>query len=117
MQEFAISIQPLTSTTAIIKMAGVMGTSDFDSVESEFHQIVESSVKGVVLDLSGLDSVTSAGFGSILGLSRLLASRQGKLILTALRPKLSGDIEMLGIENSLNIVESLEQAKKAIAAL
>ena len=117
MAELAVSSQTITGASAMIKLVGDMDSGNFDVIEDELNKVLESGVLGLVVDLSGLNSLSSAGLGAIVNLARVLGERKGKLILTAIKPKIMGDLELFGLEDSLDIVESPEQAKKAVASI
>lgn len=117
MAELDITSQTVTGVTAIVKMTGDMDSGNFELVEDEFNKLLESGVIGVVLDVSGLDSMSSAGIGAIVNLSRILEERKGKLLVAAARPKIVGLLEMLGAQESLALIETAEQARKMIASL
>lgn len=117
MAEFTVVSQTLTATTAITKLAGDMDNSSFDVLEDEFNKLLESGTLGVVLDISALDSVTSSGVGAILNMTHVLASRKGKLIVAAARPKILGTLEMLGLLEALNLADTADTAKKMMTSV
>lgn len=117
MAELGITSQTLTATTAIVKMAGDMDSGNFDTLEDEFNKILESGVVGVVIEISGLDSLSSAGIGAIINLSRVLEERKGKLVVAAARPKIVGLLEMLDVREVLTLAETAENARKIITSL
>ncbi len=117
MAEFNLGSQPLTSATAVTKMAGDLNADNFDQLEDEFNKLLESGVLGLILDLSGLDSVSSAGLGAIVNMSRVLADRKGKLVVAVPRPKIQGLLDMLGLEGALTVADSMEQARRLISSI
>jgi Anti-anti-sigma regulatory factor (antagonist of anti-sigma factor) len=117
MAEFTASSVTLTGCTAVVSLAGDLGESDFEALEEEFNKLLESGVLGLVVDASGLESTTSAGLGAVINLSRLLAAKNGKLILAALKPKIAGTIEMLGLNDTVELADTAEHAKKIIASI
>ena len=117
MDEFTVtSSQLFPSGSALTKLTGEMDGSNFDLLEDEFNKLLESGIDGLILDISGVDGLTSAGIGAILNMSSLLASRKGKLVVAAPRPKILGTIEMLGIQDTLTIAPNFEAAKKILDA-
>lgn len=117
MGELEIGSQTITSHTAVTALRGDMDSGNFSLLEDEFNKLLESGVLGVVLDLSGAESLSSAGVGAILNMSRLLEARKGKLVLAAAKPKLVGTLELLGLQDALNMADTAEQAKKTIASI
>lgn len=117
MAEFSISSQTITAKTAVTKLAGEMNNDSFDMLEDEFNNLLESGVLGVVLDISGLDYVTSSGLGALINMSQVLAARKGKLVVAAARPKFVGGLEMLGLEEALILADTAEAAKKMVTSV
>lgn len=117
MADFHIEIQRVTGTSAVVKISGDMTNADFGSLEEEFNQLLASETLGVALDLSGLESISSAGLGAILNMNAILAGNNGKLLIASPRLKMIGGFELLGLQNSVEIVDKLDQAKKMIASI
>ncbi len=117
MTEFTISSQAITGKTAAIRMAGDMTIASFASIEDEFNKVLDGGIAGILVDITGLDSMTSAGLGALVNLSQVLADRQGKAVVAGPRPKVLGLLEMLGMQEALTIVDTPEKAKKLIASI
>lgn len=117
MADFTVSSQPLTTTTAILRMAGDMTTASFATLEDEFNKILDGGILGMVVDISALDSLTSSGLGALINLSQILEDRKGKAVIAAPRPKVLGLFEMLGVKDRLTIADTPDQARKVIASL
>ncbi len=117
MPGLSISSQTITGVTAVTKMTGEVKAVDFDLVEDEFNKILGSGVLGLVLEISGLDDLSSACLGAFVNMARALADRKGRLVIAAPRPKILGLIEMLGLSESLTIADTPEQARKLISSI
>ena len=117
MAELTIGSQTITNCTAVTTLAGEMDEGNFGLLEDEFNKLLESGVTGLVLDVSGLDGVTSAGIGALLNMSQLLEAKGGKLIVTAAKPEILGIVEILGLRETLSLADTAEQAKKLIASV
>lgn len=117
MEDFTVNSQTVTANAAVAKLTGDMDQHAFDLLEDEFNKLLESGVNGVALDLSGLDSISSSAIGAIINLSRVLAGRNGKLVVASVRPKVMGLLEMLGLGETLTFADNAEAAKKIISAV
>ncbi|GEM_PF-3015754 len=117
MADFTMASQPLTHNTAIFKMGGDMTTASFAALEDEFNKILDNGILGMIVDVSALESITSSGLGAIVNLSQIMNDRNGKAVIAAPRPKILGLVELLGIQDKIVVAETLEQARKMIAAL
>lgn len=116
MAEFSLSIQTMTSQSAIMRMGGTMDDLAFDLLEDEFSKILDSGVVGLVLDLAKVENITSDSLGAILNLGQVLKSRGGKMCLAAPIPEIRETIAMLGVEEPLGLEETTEAARKVVMA-
>ncbi|MDR1536366.1 MAG: STAS domain-containing protein [Planctomycetota bacterium] len=116
MADFAFSASNLDETSAVLRLSGNPGQEDAIRLDEEFGRLLASGITGLILDIPGLDGLTSAALGAVMNLSRELRERNGRLIVAAPRPKILGLIEMLGLLDRLKLAENLEQAKAELAA-
>lgn len=117
MADLNIASQTISSAVALVRVAGELDSGNFDTLEDEFNTLLESGVRGIILDLAGLDATSSAGLGAFIYLTRVLTGRQGKVVITSPRPKIQGLLELLGLGEVLTIADSPEQARKLVSSL
>ncbi|MCD8350364.1 MAG: STAS domain-containing protein [Planctomycetaceae bacterium] len=117
MAEFTIISQTLTNNIAIARLTGAMDDGAFDAMEDEFGKLLESGMLGVIIDLSGVESVSSDGLGAILNLATVLKARSGKLATAAAIPDVADTIGLLGIGDLLGLEATADAARKAVAAV
>lgn len=115
--ELTVVTQTITSSTVIVKLVGGVDVANYPSLEDGINQMLESGVQGLVLDLSGLTSISSAGLGAIAHLSTTLADRGGKVIVAIADEKQAELVELLGLSEILTLAKTPEAGKKALAAL
>src|SRR5689334_12924649 len=85
----------------------------------EFEKAVDSAVdsgnKRVILDISGLSYISSAGIGAMMGLARKLGQSGGDLVLLSPTPKVFTILDGLGFTKIFKIAnepaEALEKMK------
>jgi anti-anti-sigma factor len=116
MAELRIQSQTLTGNTVLCKIAGDVNGENFDTLEGECNTLIESGVVGVLADLTGLQSVTSAGLGALLNLGQVLSSRGGRLVCAGAGPGVLRTVEMLGIQEALTLQDTPDAGRKALAA-
>lgn len=80
----------------------------------EFEKAVNAEINGglhhLVLDISGLSYISSAGIGAMMGLARKLAQLGGDLVLLNPTQKVFMILEGLGFTKIFKIAETEEQA-------
>ncbi len=116
MAELNIQSQTLTANTVLCRIEGTVGVDAFDTLENELNKFSEGGVSGVLADLSGLESITSAGLGALLTLGRTLSSRSGLLVCAGAGPGVLRTVDMLGLRDALSLRDTLDAGRKALAA-
>ncbi len=117
MAEFGIISQTITNKIAVLRLSGAMDDEAFDKMEDEFGKMLESGVLGVIIDLSGIESVSSDGLGTLLNLATVLKTRSGKLAAGGASPEIADTIALLGIGELLGYEETTDAARKAVTAV
>lgn len=59
----------------------------------------------VVIDLSGVDIVTSSSLAKILKLRKVLNDREHRLVLCGLKPRTRGIFQVTGLDNVLEFID------------
>ncbi len=90
---------------------------NFEVFEDECNKVLESGVLGLVLDLSGMESLTSAGVGAIVNLSNILKSREGRLVVASPGPRIMNGFKLLGLTEVMTIVATADEARKIVASV
>ena len=83
-----------------------------DAFRSEMAPIIEMHPK-VVLDMSPLDFLDSAGLGALLSCMRKLSAADGDLKLCGLTPPVRDVFEMSRMHRIFDIYETREEALQA----
>lgn len=87
------------NATCLIKLEGAPGDNDFDPIAAEFENAMDAGPTRIILDLSTLQSPSSALLGLFIDLGKSLAAKKGKLMLAAPSKEVLDLIELLGIKN------------------
>jgi stage II sporulation protein AA (anti-sigma F factor antagonist) len=76
--------------------------------------IVTAGARQIVLDLSALQYLSSAGIRALMILQKEINARQGKLALVFCRPAIRDVLNLCGLLNLAPFAESLEAARKHV---
>ncbi|MGH9597849.1 MAG: STAS domain-containing protein [Edaphobacter sp.] len=103
--------QPIDLTTAVFHLTGRMafGTS-LHEIEAQISGLIDHGVHKLVLDLSGVEYLDSAGLGVLLLLYGNMKTRGGHLRLVAPNPKVLDVLKMTRTDSILSIAPSIEAA-------
>ncbi len=74
-----------TADTAVLKLDGRFGFEALPAFAQAARQAADSGVHGIVIDLAGVDYLSSPGLRAIVALSTEMAARRGQVIVRGAR--------------------------------
>ena len=103
--------EPVDVTTAVFRLTGRMtlGTR-LREVESRITEVANQGIHKLILDLSGVEYLDSAGLGALMILYGNMKVRGGHLRLVAPGVKVLEVLKMTHADSILNIDRTLEAA-------
>jgi stage II sporulation protein AA (anti-sigma F factor antagonist) len=87
----------------VLALQGRLDTISAPAFDAEVSRMLRASERLFLLDLSGLDYISSAGLRSLLMLAKQLDARAGKLVLCGLEEMISEVFQVAGFEAIFNI--------------
>ncbi|MBU0677927.1 MAG: STAS domain-containing protein [Verrucomicrobia bacterium] len=94
----------------ILHLDGSLDAHSFPRLESALMDLRESSRHRCILDCAGLDYISSAALGALIGFARRARENGGDLKLVKLSPKIYNIVELLGFHKILEIYGEVDQA-------
>ncbi len=94
----------------IVRLDGALDSYSFPRLETALNELRDSQRHQVVLDCGGLDYISSAALGALIGFARRSREAGGDLKLVKLSPKIFNIVELLGFHKILEIHTSVEDA-------
>ncbi len=98
----------------IMTIKGRMDAITAAEFDRETGNITGSGERLIIIDMSGLDYISSAGLRSILTASKRLKGEGGDIILTSLKNVVRDVFEISGFSSILPIYDSVETALSKI---
>jgi len=84
-------------------------------VQTELLPKLSSSAPKVILDLSLLDYISSAGLRSLLDLAKKVRTKAGKLVVAEMKDQIREIFEISGFRSVIPAYPDLVKAREAIA--
>jgi anti-anti-sigma factor len=94
----------------ILHLDGSLDAYSFPRLESALNGLRENKRNRVVLDCTGLDYISSAALGALIGFARRARESNGDLKLVRLTPKIYNIVELLGFHKILEIYQDIDEA-------
>lgn len=101
--------------TIVIALVGRLDSQSAPSFEKQLYPLL-SGHSGVVLDLAGLDYISSAGLRMVLLIANAARQIDAKLALCHLKPHVREVFEVSGILNIMTVCEHRADAQATVGA-
>lgn len=99
----------------ILHLDGALDAYSFPRLETALSKLREQQRHRVVLDCGGLDYISSAALGTLIGFARRAREGNGDLKLVALSKKIYTIVELLGFHKILEIYSNVDDAARKFA--
>jgi stage II sporulation protein AA (anti-sigma F factor antagonist) len=91
-------------TTLVIEVTGRVGSAAASELSGALANAITAGDRRIVLDLNGLDYISSAGILAVEGAAARLRSEGGALVLSGVRPPVRLALELAGFPEDVEIV-------------
>ena len=109
-----VSIMDITVTQLkqfqVVAVSGRLDALTAPAFEAEARKLLEQGARAIILDMSDLEFVSSAGLRAILTLAKSLRSAQGEVRFAGLRPAVQEVFAISGFTSLFPIHRTLEEA-------
>lgn len=93
----------MTQSPGIYAPTGRIDSSNAGAAERELNALMASSGPSVILDLTRVDYLSSAGLRVLLLAAKTAAARQGKAVIAGPRPMVAEVLSMSGFDKLMPI--------------
>lgn len=101
---------------ALISLRGSIETTNASTLEEALERIVEDECYRIVVDLSGVSYISSAGWGIFISEIKRIRANGGDIKLAAMAPEVREVFDLLEFNNILKPYENKEEAIRAFLA-
>ena len=97
-----------------IVITGRLDTPGTNAVKARLAELIATPRKGVVIDLSGVELLTSTGIAAMITSAKAVKARGGRLVLvTGESPAVLFSIKTVGIDHLIPVFKLGSDAEKA----
>ena len=101
---------------AVVQLRGHLDSNTQVAAETYFKMVVTSGSARVVLDLSQVDFISSAGLRAVLTLLKLVKGSHGALAVCASQPPVKQLFEFSGLKTLFLILPTVDEGRAALVA-
>ena len=98
----------------LVSVTGRMDAVSSPEFEKELARLIDEGNINFVIDLAGLDYISSSGLRSILVTAKKLKAKNGQILLASLQAVVKEVFEISGFSAIIPIHESVEEAMAAL---
>ena len=117
MTTLAIQIDPPQDTRQRVILTGRLDTHTYGDLDQQLAPVLGSSIHSLVLDLAGLDYISSAGVRSIFKARKALAARGGKVVVVNPKPQIQKVFDVVKAVPLNEIFTSVAEADAYLDAM
>ena len=114
MPAFQITKEKLPEGVILLTVRGFLDAHTFEELERTINEIFEEGTYKLVVDLSGLDYISSAGAGVFIGAIGTAQENDGNIILIKPSPNVKEVFDLLGLSQIFTFKDTREEAAKAM---
>lgn len=112
-EELKISVDSIGPENEVVKIRvdGVLDTLTSPELEKVMNSLVAQKRYKIIIDLGGVDYISSAGWGIFISHLKEIRENRGDLKLTRMLPQVSEIFELLEFDSILKTYPTLENAR------
>lgn len=94
----------------IIKLGGSLDIQSAPELSAKLGGEIDGGAKKIILDMSGVDYIASAGLGAIISVNGKLKARGGEIRVSGMSDKIGKIFSLLGFSNLFKTYKNDEEA-------
>jgi len=112
MPKFQIDVKPVGDGMVCVAVEGFLDAHTFEQMETTINKLFTESTYKVMVELSKVDYISSAGAGVFIGAIGTAQENGGNIILMNPTPNVKEVFDLLGLSQLFQFAESEDGAKK-----
>jgi anti-anti-sigma factor len=113
----SIEIAPASNGNQRVSLAGRLDTHTYGELDQQLAPVLGSTIQSLVLDLAGLDYISSAGVRSIFKARKALSARGGKVVVVNPKPQIQKVFDVVKAVPLDEIFSSVQEADAYLDAM
>ena len=110
MPKFQISKEKLTDGIILLTVKGFLDAHTYEELEKVLDELFDANSYKIVVDLSGLDYISSAGAGVFIGAIGTIQENDGNIILLKPSSNVREVFDLLGLSQIFTFADTKESA-------
>lgn len=115
--DLQIRIDPPRGDSQRVALSGRLDTHSYDELDRRLAPLLSSDILSLVLDLSELEYISSAGIRSVFKARKALSARGGKVVVANLQPQIAKVFDIVKAVPMSEVFTSVAEADAYLDAM
>jgi anti-sigma B factor antagonist len=115
MPMFQINKEKLSNGVIFLAVSGFLDAHTFEELEKTIGEYFEQNIYRLIVDLSKLDYISSAGAGVFIGAIGTAQENDGNIIIVSPSPNVKEVFDLLGLSQIFSFAETRDAALQEFA--
>lgn len=115
--DLQIRIDPPHGDSQRVALSGRLDTHSYDELDRQLAPLLSSNILSLVLDLSELEYISSAGIRSVFKARKALSARGGKVVVANLQPQIAKVFDIVKAVPMSEVFTSVAEADAYLDAM
>ena len=98
----------------VVELKGSIDTESSPDLQEELNEIIDDKTKAVVLDMNGVDYISSAGISAVIRTEKALKHKNSTFAMINLQPQIKKVFDAMKILPIVNMFDDMEEADQYI---
>ena len=110
MSDFSINTKLYEGKIGIIEVKGFLDAHTFDKLESEINELFEKGIYKIIVNMSGVPYISSAGAGVFIWALGQATENDGNVVILSPTENVLEVLELLGLTQIFTIAKDMKTA-------
>jgi len=101
-----VKVETTKSEYNVIELSGFLDAHTVNSFDHRVEEILQEGATKIVIDLKGLNYISSAGIGALMALTQRLRKKNGDMVLLRPNDKVFKILDLLGFTRIFNVAKA-----------
>lgn len=97
-----------------VELKGSLDSDTYHKLQERLSEIIDDNTKAVILDMGGIDYISSAGIGVVMSTKKSLQQKNANFAMVNLQPQIKKVFDVMKILPMIDILDDMPGADKYI---